>query len=287
MQELYIKAHAKINLFLDVLSKRPDGYHEIETVFQSIRLHDDVILRKRPCGITVQCEHPQVPSDASNLVYRAAKLLLEISGCPGGIDIVLHKRIPVAAGLGGGSADAAATLVGLNHLYKLGYERKALMQLGAKLGADIPFCILGGTALGCGIGEILTPLPPLECVWLVVANPGFLVSTAWVYRQKNFWLTKSQKNVTILISEIRRQKICDGMFNALENVVIAVYPIIAELKNQLKNAGGLATLMSGSGPTVFAVMQDELHARSVAEEFSSRVHFCTAMTTSPVGVTIV
>lgn len=294
MYELQIQAYAKINLFLNVLYKRPDGYHEIETVFQSIGLSDDIILRKFSKDIKIKCEHPQVPLDESNLAYRAAKLLFEASGFSEGVEITIKKRIPVAAGLGGGSADAAAVLVGLNQLFELECEREQLMSLGSKLGADVPFCILGGTALGRGIGEILEPLPPLEKIWLTLVNPGFMVSTAWVYqnlhfgsKNENLWLTKSPKNVNILVQQIRTnnlRKFCDGMFNALEEVVVNKYPVIENLKSQLKKLGALSVLMSGSGPTVFALMPDELHAKAAAEKLSGETYFTT---TSPVGVTII
>lgn len=293
MQELQIQAYAKINLFLNVLYKRPDGYHEIETVFQSIGLSDDIILRKLSRNIKINCEHPQIPLDESNLAYRAAKLLLEASGLSEGVEITITKRIPVAAGLGGGSADAAGTLVGLNQLFELGYEREQLMQLGAKLGADVPFCILGGTALGRGIGEILTPLPPLGRIWLVLVNPGFMVSTALVYqnfkKSENLGLTKCPKNVNILIQRMRTsnlRKICDEMFNALEEVVVNEYPVVRNLKIQLKKSGALSTLMSGSGPTVFALMPDEFHAKAAEEKLSNETYFCIT-TITPVGVAII
>ena len=259
MQELRIRAHAKINLFLDVLYKRPDGYHEIETVFQSIGLSDEIILKKLPKDIKIKCEHPQVPLDESNLAYRTAKLLFESSELSAGVEITIKKRIPISAGLGGGSADAAGVLVGLNQLFELGYEREQLMQLGAKLGADVPFCILGGTALGQGIGEILTPLPPIGRTWLVLVNPGFMVSTAWVYQNlhgrifnfdyanpgnKNLGLTKCPKNVNILIQQIRTDNlpgICPEMFNALEAVVVHdLQPCQDRLAEALVLVGGVA-----------------------------------------------
>jgi len=299
MQKLHLQAHAKINLFLDVLYKRPDGYHEIETVFQSIGLHDNLTLRKIKKGIEIRCAHPQVPSDASNLAYRAAELIFNTSNTSGGVEIAIDKNIPVAAGLGGGSADAATTLVGINKLFDLGYQRDFLMQLGAKLGADVPFCILGGTAKGRGIGEILTPLPSFAGCHLVLANPGFEVKTSWAYHSLNlagdkkkrsatknqkkitsFLLTKSKKNVNILGQEIR--EVCNEFFNIFENTVIAKYPIIAELQKKLRDAGALGILMSGSGPTVFAFVYDESHAKAVAAKL--KTHFSIASITSDVGV---
>ena len=301
METLNLQAHAKINLFLDVLYQRPDGYHEIETVFQSIGLHDNLTLRRIEQGIKLHCTHPQVPADASNLAYRAAELILATSNTTEGVEITIDKNIPVAAGLGGGSADAAATLVGINELFGLAYERERLMQLGSRLGADVPFCILGGTAIGRGIGEILTPLSPFAGCHLVVANPGFEVKTSWAYRSlnlsggkkkrsatkiqqkiSNFLLTKLEKNVNILGQEI--QKVCNEFFNVFESTVIAEYPIIAELKKSLWDAGALGVLMSGSGPTVFAFVFDESHAEVVAERL--KTSFCIATTTSDVGVLV-
>ena len=304
VHKLQIQAHAKINLFLNVLYKRPNGYHEIETVFQSIGLADEIILRKLSTGIKINCEHPQVPADESNLVYKAAKLLFDTSKLSAGVEITIEKRIPVAAGLGGGSADAAGTLFGLNQLFQLGYEREQLMNIGAKLGADVPFCLLGGTALGRGIGEILTPLPSLEKFWLTLVNPGFMVSTAEVYqnldlpeqnsdaknpKSENLGLTKSEKNVNILTQYIQMHnlpKIGDEIFNALELVVMNEYPVICDLKNRLENFGALGTLMTGSGPTVFALMPCEYQAKFAVEELSREEFFCIATTTSPIGITI-
>jgi 4-diphosphocytidyl-2-C-methyl-D-erythritol kinase len=195
-------------------------------------------------------------------------------------------------------------LIGLNQLFELGYEREQLMQLGAKLGADVPFCILGGTALGRGIGESLTTLSPLKRVWLTLVNPGFMISTAWVYKNlhlppknfnaknqksENLWLTKSPKNVNILIQYIRAynlRKIGDEMFNALETVVMDEYPVIFNLKSHLTAFGALGTLMTGSGSTVFALMPDESHAKSAVEKLSREGYFSIVTTTSPIGVTI-
>ena len=289
--DLRVHAHAKINLHLDVIGKRPDGYHEIETIFHSIGLHDDIYLRKRTDRqITVHCEHPHVPCDPRNLAYRAAKLMLDDTPDLSGVDIEILKQIPVAAGLGGGSADAAAVLCGMNTLFDLGLTPTDLMQLGVQLGADVPFCILGGAALGCGIGEILTPLPPMEEAWILLANPGFQISTAWVYRQINLSLTAPKKNVTILTRCLQNGEffnIARHLYNGLEVPVLSKYPAVTEIKAKLnKHPSSCGVLMSGSGATVFAFMQNQVQANLAAASFENDFAFCSATPMSSVGVRI-
>ena len=289
--DLRIQAHAKINLYLDVIGKRPDGYHEIETIFHSIGLHDDIYLRKRTDGkITVYCEHPHVPSDPRNLAYRAAELLLDDTPDLSGVEITILKRIPVAAGLGGGSADAAAVLCGMNALFDLGLTQWNLMQLGVQLGADVPFCILGGAAFGRGIGEILTTLPPIEEAWILLANPGFEISTAWVYQQINLSLTPPQKNVTMLTRCLQNGEffnITRHLYNGLEVPVLSKYPAVAEIKTKLNQyPSSCGVLMSGSGATVFAFMQNQAQADLAALNFENDFAFCSATPMSSVGVRI-
>ena len=286
--ELCVKAHAKVNLYLDVIAKRPDGYHDIETVFHSIGLHDDVMLRRRnDLEITVRCDRPEVPCDGRNLAYRAAKLLLDNHTDLNGVDIEIHKRIPVAAGLAGGSANAAAVLAGMNQLFGLGYTPEALSRLGRQLGADVPFCLVGGAAVGCGIGDELTPLPPLVNAWLTLVNPGLQISTPWAFGQLNLSLTPPQKNVTILarcVQEGDLKQLAGRMHNGLESPVFLGYPTLAELKATLaKMSGSYGALMSGSGATVFAVMQDERSAIRAAASFG-QLPFGVAATTSGVGL---
>ena len=289
--DLRVQAHAKVNLYLDVIGKRPDGYHEIETIFHSIGLHDDIYLRRRTDRrITVHCKHPHVPSDPRNLAYQAAKLLLDDNPELNGADIRIQKRIPVAAGLGGGSADAAAVLCGMNVLFDLDLTQRDLMKFGGRLGADVPFCILGGAALGRGIGEILTPLPPLDETWILLANPGFAVSTAWVYQQVNLSLTRPQKNVTIMLRCLQTGDFFDvarHLYNGLEVPVLSKYPVIAEIKTKLnKYPGSCGVLMSGSGATVFTFTQSEVQANLAAANFENDFAFCSATPMSSVGVCI-
>lgn len=290
-QKIRVHAHAKINLYLNVVGKRDDGYHELETIFHSIGLHDDVILRRRSeKGITVHSEHSRVPCDSRNLAYRAAQCISDAVGGIGGLAIDIHKRIPVAAGLAGGSANAAAVLYGVNQLWELGFTKNALMQLGAQLGADVPFCLHGGAALGQGVGDILTPLPALPEVPLLLLNPGIEISTATVFKNLNFPLTKQKKEVIIIKTHVEKRDIVgigENLYNLLEVPVFSEHPEIAALKTELSTqAGGYGALMSGSGATVFALMQDIAAACQSESHFKNNVGFCTTTVTSPVGVYI-
>ena len=255
MQKIRIRAHAKINLYLDVVGKREDGYHNLETIFHAIALHDDVIIRKQDTNtIAVQCEHPAVPSDSRNLAHRAAQCLSDAVGGIGGISIEIQKRIPVAAGLAGGSANAAAVLHGVNELFRLGFTQETLMGFGAQLGADVPFCLHGGAALGTGIGDRLTRLPVLPDLPLLLLNPGIQISTAAVFKKLNFSLTK-RENAGIIIRTLMEKGdilgVAEGLYNLLEVPVFAEYPEIAALKTELSTqAGCCGALMSGSGADV-------------------------------------
>ncbi len=289
MQKIRVRAHAKINLYLDVVGKREDGYHNLETIFHSIGLHDDVIIRKQETkGITVHCEHPGVPCDSRNLAYRAAQHLSDAVGGIGGIAIDIHKRIPVAAGLAGGSANAAAVLHGVNELFGLGFKEETLMQFGAQLGADVPFCLQGGAALGLGIGDRLTRLPVLPDVPLLLLNPGIEISTATVFKKLNFSLTTQEKKCIIIKVCLEKGDVIGigkNLYNLLEVPVFSQYPEIAALKTELSTqAGFCGALMSGSGATVFAVMHNGDAARRSESHFINRVSFCTTTVTSPVGV---
>lgn len=290
-KSLLVHAHAKINLHLNVTGKRPDGYHDIETVFHSIQLHDDVVLRplSKP-KISIQCDHQSVPCDARNLGYRAAQLLVKHTGRMCGVEISIKKRIPVAAGLAGGSADAAAVLWGMNQLFEFGLTQTELMALGLQLGADVPFCLLGGAAVGRGVGEILTPLPPLEETDLLLANPGIEVETGWVFQHLHFALTNKSPDDIILrdcLESGNRRGVAENMYNCLETPVFLKFPDLKVLKYELAGCrGSYGALMSGSGATVFSIMQDTISVRQVVSRFRSRLAFCTATLTSGVGLSI-
>ena len=291
VRQIRLRAHAKINLYLDVIGKRPDGYHNLETVFHSIGLHDTVIIRQHGgTGIRVQCDHPNVPCDSRNLAHRAAALLSEKVGGLGGLAIDIQKRIPVAAGLAGGSANAAAVLHGVNELFRLGITQETLMELGATLGADVPFCLHGGAALGLGIGDRLTRLPPLSDAAFLLLNPGIEVSTASVFQRLNFSLTTPKKSGIIIKTCLETNDavgIGKNLYNLLEVPVFSEYPVLAALKAELSTqAGSYGALMSGSGATVFALMVTPDAAHRSALHFKNRVDFCTTTVTSPVGVQI-
>ena len=263
---LSLKAHAKINLTLEVLGKRPDGYHEVAMIMQSVSLHDTVTLSLRDSGISLACDRPDLPCDSGNLAFRAADLLRREVGVARGVQIELTKRIPLAAGLAGGSTDAAAVLKGLNRLWQLALPAAELERLAARLGSDVPFCLQGGTSLATGRGEILTALPDFSGHGVVLANPPLQVSTAWVYG--NF---RGSNQCRPEVSRLRQwlgqqdfSAVAAALFNDLESVTIPAYPQIAAIKEQLLQAGAAGVLMSGSGPTVFALAPDPAAAGEVA-----------------------
>lgn len=284
-KSLLIHAHAKVNLYLNVTGKRPNGYHDIETVFHSIELHDDVILRPRANPeISIHCDHPSVPCDTQNLAYQAAQLLMNYTDTMCGIDISIKKRIPIAAGLAGGSTDAAAVLWGMNQLFEFGLTQADLMCLGLQLGADVPFCLLGGAAIGHGIGEILTPLPPLAETSLLLTNPGIEVRSSWAFQNLHFALTNKSVDDIILRSCLENgdpRGVAENMYNCLEFPVFLKFPDVQALKRKLANChGSYGALMSGSGTTVFSIMRDTASAHEAASRLSDRLTFCTTTLTS-------
>lgn len=262
-----IKAPAKINLSLDVLYKRPDGYHEVKMVMTTIDLADRIELVALPeeDAIRIVSQNRFVPDDCRNLAYQAAKLLKETFSIRQGVAISITKHIPVAAGLAGGSSNAAATLRGLNKLWQLGLTLDELAELGAKIGSDVAFCVYGGTALATGRGEIITPIPSPPPCWVVLAKPPIGVSTAEVYR--NLELERvSHPDVDAMVRAIERQDyaaICRLVGNVLEEVTLKKYPEVAHIKEQMKRFGADAVLMSGSGPTVFGLIEHDSRMQRV------------------------
>ncbi|MFS8800355.1 4-(cytidine 5'-diphospho)-2-C-methyl-D-erythritol kinase [Synechococcus sp. R60.3] len=267
MQACTLIARAKINLYLEILGSRPDGYSEVAMVLQSIHLADRLQLKSRPHGIHLTCDRPEVPTDARNLAYQAAELLQKECHSAAGVEIHIEKHIPVAAGLAGGSADAAAVLVGLNQLWGLGLTVGELQSLAARLGSDIPFCIQGGTQLATGRGEVLEPLADWEGIPVLLAKPKHLgVSTAWAYqafrsRQGSLGGDALPKptlpTLPQALAALSRQDppaLARSLRNDLEQVVLPEYAIVGELRQALLSAGALGSLMSGSGPTVFGIM---------------------------------
>lgn len=262
------KAYAKINLGLDVLRRRPDGYHEVKMIMQTVDICDELAFEKREePGIELQIEGADLPADENNLVYRAAALLLEKKQIREGVSITLQKKIPIAAGMAGGSADAAATLRGVNALLGMGYSAEELKEIGVTLGADIPYCIQGGTMLSEGIGEILTPLSEPPACHLVIAKPDIDVSTAFVYGhlqadKLTFHPDIDGMAAALAAGELRG--ITDRMGNVLETVTVKEYPVIDKLKRMMCELGAENALMSGSGPTVFGIYREKEEAEKAA-----------------------
>ncbi|MBC8121150.1 MAG: 4-(cytidine 5'-diphospho)-2-C-methyl-D-erythritol kinase [Gemmatimonadaceae bacterium] len=273
MNSICLRTAAKVNLFLEILAERPDGYHEVVMILQSLDLVDLVELVPAR-AISVVCTHPLVPTDRTNLVWQAAELLQQACGVADGVEIKLDKRIPVAAGLAGGSADAAAVLVGLNMLWQLGLTQKELQVLAARLGSDIPFCVSGGTALATGRGEVLSPLPVLDGLHLVLVKPRDLqVSTAWAYRTYRAGRSVSMPaksnsaNMVAAVTSRDAKRIASLLYNDLEAAVLPTHPEVARLRRQLLEYGALGTLMSGSGPTVFGLTA----SRTAAEQLYTQI----------------
>ena len=288
MRTYSLIAPAKINLYLEIIGDRPDGFHELAMVLQSIDLGDRIEIK--PIGIEtiiVHCDHPQVPADNGNLAYRAAHLMKQefpdVFARYGGVEITVHKHIPVEAGLAGGSTDAAAVLVGLDLLWKLGLTQSEIQVLGAKLGSDIPFCVTGGTALGTGRGEQLAPLTDLDNLYVILAKYNNLgVSTAWAYNtyrqqfgdsyirdEENLTSRRHQVHSGPMIGAISRQdgaEIGKLLYNDLEKVVLPAHPQIEKLRNTFTEAGVLGAMMSGSGPTVFALTESQTQAEEVMQK---------------------
>ena len=265
-----LQAFAKINLGLDVLGKREDGYHEVRMIMQTIRMYDQLDMRKSvEPGIHLTTNKKYIPVDENNLVWRAAKLMMDTCGIIEGVSIHLHKVIPVAAGMAGGSSDAAATLVGMNRLFHCGLSKEKLMELGVQIGADVPYCVLRGTALAEGIGEKLTVLPPMPDCWILIGKPGISVSTKYVY-------TTLDLNTDTVHPDIDGMKkaledgnlygITERMGNVLQDVTIPAYPEVERIKEQMKTLGAVNAMMSGSGPTVFGIFDNEEKAQKACQK---------------------
>lgn len=261
-----MKAPAKINLTLDVLHKRPDGYHELEMVMTTIDLADRIDLTETGQGIQLDSTSGFVPFDERNLAYRAAALVKQRFSISKGVHILIHKKIPVAAGLAGGSSDAAATLKGLNEIWNLGLTTEELAELGLELGSDVPFCVVGGTAIARGRGENLIPIAPPPPCWVVLAKPPHGVSTAEVFGALNLKEKQERPNLDAMVQALEArdfQAVCNHLSNVLEQVTLTAYPQVAKLKERMAAFGAEGVLMSGSGPTVFGLISRESLARRV------------------------
>ena len=258
-KEVQLRAMAKINLGLDVIRKREDGYHDLRMIMQTIRVHDQIRLQVTDeSGIRMETNLGFLPTDANNLAWRAASLLMEEFGVKEGLFIRLDKHIPVAAGLAGGSSDAAAVLVGVNRLFHLQLSMEELMKRGKSLGADVPYCVMRGTALAEGIGEILTPLPAMPDCYILLAKPSEHISTRFVYTNLRADELKEHPDIDGQLQALREgnlKLLAEKMGNVLETVTIPACPLIEQIKTDMRHAGALGSMMSGSGPTVFGLFE--------------------------------
>ena len=263
---LNYKAMAKVNLGLDVLRKREDGYHEVKMIMQTVNLYDRITVSDTDSGkIEVTTNLSYLPNDENNLVYKAAKLMIDTFDIKDGVDIDLDKHIPVAAGMAGGSTDAASVLFGMNKMFELNQSSEKLMELGVTLGADVPYCIMRGTALSEGIGEKLTRLKPVPQCYVLIAKPGISVSTKYVYETLDAKEVIEHPDIDSMIAAIDEsdiKKLASLMGNVLETVTEQEYPVITEIKNYMKQNGAINAMMSGSGPTVFGLYEKEEDAVS-------------------------
>ena len=305
MAQLTRKAYAKINLGLDALRKRADGYHELAMVMQTVDICDELTFAvKETPGIELcvewskdgwtstvadcfpsEGEAQPVPSNQKNLVWRAAELLMDEFEIKKGVKITLEKRIPVAAGMAGGSSDCAATLHGINELFELGLTLEELQARGVKLGADVPYCLLGGTALAEGIGEILTPLSPMPECHLVVTKPAVSVSTPFVFKQLRVNELREHPDIAGMCAAIGGNDldgVIDRLGNVLETAAIPHFPVVGDLKEALKRQGADGVLMSGSGPTVFAIFKSEKQAHEAFDELKKTGLAAQIFVTRPV-----
>ncbi len=282
MEKYHIKAYAKINLGLDVVKRLPNGYHQVKMILQTVDIFDSLTLERTDSGITLTTDSHELPAGRDNLVYRAAELMREKYHITEGIHIHLEKRIPVAAGMAGGSTDAAAAMKGISRLFGLDAPLPRLMKYGVDIGADVPYCIMGGTALAEGIGDVLTALPPAPDCVILVAKPDISVSTKYVYEHLDAAGLTSHPDIDGMRTAIETgslQGILDRMENVLETVTIPAHPVIDTIKRRMRELGAVNSLMSGSGPTVFGIFLEkqtaELAGRRLAEEALAKQIFVT------------
>lgn len=286
MDSIVLKSYGKINLGLDVVKRRPDGYHEVRMIMQTVGLYDTLTMKKQKKDeITMRCDLSFLPTDQKNLVYQAAALMKEKYGISAGVEIDLRKRIPVAAGMAGGSSNCAAAIKGMNQIFDLKLSTEEMCEIGVSLGADVPYCIWGGTALAEGIGEKLTRISPMPDCQILIAKPGISVSTAFVY--KNLPLDQLQHHPDIdgmlrNLEEKDLDGICSKLENVLETVTIPRYPISRQIKEHLPTMGAEGALMSGSGPTVFGIFKEKKTAKKALESLRSIQEVKQAYVVEPV-----
>lgn len=269
MDRLELKALGKINLGLDVLGRRENGYHDVRMVMQTVYLYDRIIMKKsKTPGIRLETNLYYLPVNENNLAYQAAQMLMDEFHMEEGVSIQLDKHIPVAAGMAGGSSNAAAVLFGMNRMFSLGLSQKELMERGVKLGADVPYCIMRGTVLAEGIGEILTPLSPMPKCYVLIAKPAISVSTKMVYEKLDSHEIEDHPDIDGILAGLKAgdlKKVAGNMGNVLERVTVDAYPVIDQIKEMMIKEGALNAMMSGSGPTVFGIFEEKATARKAAD----------------------
>lgn len=289
VESMTVKAYAKVNLSLDVLRKREDGYHDVKMIMQNLGIYDELTFEVslgEDCKITMSSNKDNIPLDEGNLVYKAIKLMMEEFDIKANIHVTLIKNIPVEAGMAGGSTDCAAAFRCMNKLFKLGLSVEELMKYGVRLGADVPYCILGETAISEGIGEVLTPCKGLGDCYVVVAKPPISVSTKMVYTNLKANELKEHPDVDGMakaLNEGSLTEVTSRMSNVLETVTVNLYKEIEDIKNIMKNQGALNAIMSGSGPTVFGIFEDKLLAEKVAKTISDMGLSKEIFVTTPVN----
>lgn len=269
MDRLELKTLGKINLGLDVLGRRENGYHDVRMVMQTVYLYDRIIMKKsKTPGIRLETNLYYLPVNENNLAYQAAQMLMDEFHIEEGVSIQLDKHIPVAAGMAGGSSNAAAVLFGMNRMFSLGLSQKELMERGVKLGADVPYCIMRGTVLAEGIGEILTPLSPMPKCYVLIAKPAISVSTKMVYEKLDSHEIEDHPDIDGILAGLKAgdlKKVAGSMGNVLERVTVDAYPVIDQIKEMMIKEGALNAMMSGSGPTVFGIFEEKATARKAAD----------------------
>ena len=270
MDDILLQARAKINLYLDVINKRPDGYHNVKMIMQQIGLYDEVYIKKEDKGITLETNVSFLPTGEDNIAFKAAKLILERYEINQGVYIHINKRIPIAAGMAGGSTDAAAVIKGLNKIFKLNLSLEKMMELGLTLGADVPFCFLEGCALAEGIGEKLTPIEGLDKGWLVLSKPNMGISTREAYKNLNLDDTREKMDIQVLIEALKSGEIYaigKSLYNIFEEGIFNRYPMVKDIKDKMLQYGALGSIMTGTGPTVFGIFKDYEKAKSAYTNF--------------------
>ncbi len=287
MESITVQCNAKVNLYLRVLDRREDGFHNIETVFHSVSLRDSLILRPTKGPSCVMCDDPDVPSGSTNLALMAAEMILARSAQ--GVEITIEKRIPVGAGLGGGSADAAGVLVGVNRLYDLNHTASDLEAMAARLGADVKFMLVGGCAVGRGRGDDLSPLPPLPGVPLLLVVPPVKVSTGWAYDSLKMGLTTEKGTLSMISSALRKgdvASLCNLLHNDFEGLIFERLPFVGEIREEMLRHGAEGVLMSGSGPVIYGIFSKAGDAELTGGMFTKRGYWAVTAKLAGCGVTV-